>query len=170
MAGDNRIYIYRIDPATGEPVRDAGKKPEGAQVTFSMTLFGGKKGERPLRAAIVPAGTYVLGARRFNGNYTDAFCFGTPRFEVAAGEVTYMGDYQMLAVEKMADGKRRNAMRYSADLEATRTALNAEYSALAGKLALWSPGNGSTYVCEGDEFTAYAVPGAPAIAGGEDTP
>ena len=165
MAGDNRIYIFRIDPVTGEPVRDAAKKPEGAQLTFSMTLFGGKKGERPLRAAIVPAGTYVLGGRRFNGTYTDAFCFGAPRFEVAPGAVTYIGDYQMLALEKMADGERRNAMRYSAELDGARTALAAEYPALAGALALWSPRNGSTYRCEGDEFTAYAVPGAPAIEG-----
>ena len=41
-----------------------------------------------------------------------------------------------------------------------RTDLAAAYPALAPKLAAWTPTNGATLGCDGDEFTAYAVPGA----------
>lgn len=158
MVGDNRILFYRYDPATGKVAVDAQGRPSGAKTTFSYSVFGGKKGEKALRVAIVPAGDYVLGGRTFNLNYTDVFCFGAPRFTLKPGDVTYIGDLEMLALEKMRDGERRNAMRYSADIEDARKQFEASYPALAPRLAAWSPKNGATFQCIGDEFTAYAVP------------
>lgn len=162
MVGDNRILLYRIDPATGTPVRGPDGKPAGVKFTYTYSLFGGKKGERSLRVAIAPAGDYILAGRTFNLNYTDIFCFGAPRFTVGAGTATYIGDYAMHALAKMPDGERRNAMAYSADLEGTRTALAAAYPA-APPPTPWAPTNGTTFPCVGDEFTAYAVPGARSI-------
>lgn len=158
MAGDNRILFYRYDPATGKVAVDAQGKPVGTKVTFTYSLFGGKKGEKALRVAILPAGDYVLAGRTFNVSFTDIFCFGAPRFTLQPGAVTYIGDFDMLALEKMRDGERRNAMRYSMDIEDARKQLEAVYPDLAPQLAAWSPTNGATFQCIGDEFTAYAVP------------
>lgn len=161
MAGDNRILFHRYDPVAGKVLRGPQDKPAGVKITYSLTLFGGKKGEKALRVAIVPAGDYVLAGRSFNITYTDVFCFGAPRFTLAPGSITYVGDYEMFALAKMPDRERRNAMRYSADLEGARADLAVAYPALAAQLAAWAPTNGATFACEGDEFTAYAVPGAP---------
>jgi hypothetical protein len=160
MAGDNRILFHRYDPAAAKVLTGPEGKPIGVKLTYTYSLFGGKKGERALRAAIVPAGDYVLAGRTFNGNYTDIFCFGAPRFTLKPGEVAYVGDFQMIALAKMIDGERRNAMPWSQDLEAARTQLAAVYPDLAPKLAAWSPANGARFACVGDEFTAYAVPTA----------
>lgn len=161
MAGDNRILFHRYDAAAGKVIDGPEGRPTGVKLTYTLSLFGGKKGERALRVAIVPAGEYVLAGRTFNANYTDVFCFGAPRFTLRPGEVAYVGDYQMYALAKMPDGERRNAMRYSADLEGARSALATPYPALAGKLTAWQPVNGARFACRGDEFTAYAIPGAP---------
>ena len=160
MAGDNRILFHRYDPAVQKVVSGAPGKPLGARLNYSYTVFGGKKGEKALRVAIVPAGDYVLAGRTNNLNYTDAFCFGAPRFTLRPGEVAYVGDYEMFSLAKMPDGERRNAMRYSADLDGARTDLAVAYPALAPKLVARTPTNGATFGCDGDEFTAYAVPGA----------
>ncbi len=160
MVGDNRILFHRIDPATGKVMRDAAGKAVGAKLTYSYTVFGGNKGAKALRIAIVPAGDYVLAGRTFNANYTDSFCFGAPRFTLAAGQVAYVGDYEMYGLEKMPDRERRNAMRYSTDAEGARADFAAAYPALAATMAEWKPANGATFACDGDEFTAYAVPGA----------
>ena len=160
MAGDNRILFYRYDLVAGRVVTGSDGKPAGAKLTYSYTVFGGKKGEKALRIAIVPAGDYVLAGRTSNANYTDTFCFGAPRFTLAPGSITYVGDYEMFGLEKMADGERRNAMRYSSDLEGTRTDLATAYPGLAQRLAAWSPVNGATFRCQGDEFVAYSVPAA----------
>jgi hypothetical protein len=162
MAGDNRILFHRFEAAAKRVVLGADKKPVGARITYTYSLFGGKKGEKALRVAIVPAGDYVLAGRTFNGSYTDSFCFGAPRVTLAPGQIIYVGDYEMFALAKMPDRERRNAMRYSADLEGARTDLAAAYPALAPALAAWAPINGTTFACDGDEFTAYAVPGVPA--------
>lgn len=158
MVGDNRILFYRYDPATGTVAVDAEGKPVGVKTTFSYTVFGGKKGEKALRVAILPAGDYVLAGRTFNLNYTDVFCFGAPRFTLGPGDVSYVGDFEMLALQKMRDGERRNAMLYSADIEDARRQFATAYPALASQLASWSPTNGATFQCIGDEFIAYAVP------------
>lgn len=160
MAGDNRILFHRYNAATKKVVSGTAGKPLGGRINYSYTLFGGKKGEKALRVVIVPAGDYVLAGRTNNLNYTDAFCFGAPRFTLRPGEVAYVGDYEMFSIAKMFDGERRNAMRYSADLHGARTDLAVAYPALAPKLAGWTPVNGATFGCDGDEFTAYAVPGA----------
>ena len=160
MAGDNRVLFYRFDAATGKVVTDAAGKPTGAKLTYTYSLFGGKKGEKALRIAIVPAGDYVLAGRTFNVSYTDSFCFGAPRFTLAAGEILYVGDYEMFALAKMPDGERRNAMRYSVDPDATRSQFAEAYPALATQLRPWTPTNGTTFACDGDEFVSYAVPGA----------
>ena len=159
MAGDNRILFHRYDAASGAVSAGPDGKPVGAKLTYSYTVFGGTKGEKALRAAIVPTGDYVLAGRIFNSNYTDTFCFGAPRFTLAPGAIVYVGDYEMFSLEKMADGERRNAMRYSADLESTRAVLAGAYPTLAPRLIAWAPANGATFRCAGDEFTAYAVPG-----------
>lgn len=161
MAGDNRILFNRYDAAAGKVLAGAEGKPVGAKLTYTYSLFGGKKGEKALRVVIVPAGDYVLAGRTFNANYTDIFCFGAPKFTLRPGEVVYVGDYEMLGLAKMPDGERRNAMRYSADLQGTRTDFAATYQALASKLTIWTPSNGATFACAGDEFTAYAIPGYP---------
>ncbi|MFZ5700883.1 MULTISPECIES: hypothetical protein [Pseudomonadota] len=158
MVGDNRILFYRYDPATRKVALDAQGKPVGTKITYSYTVFGGKKGEKALRVAIVPAGDYVLAGRTFNMTYTDVFCLGAPHFRVEPGSVTYIGDFEMLALEKMADGGRRNAMRYSADLEGTRQQFAAAYPQLSAQLEGWQPANGATFQCLGDEFVAYRVP------------
>lgn len=160
MAGDNRILFHRYDPAAGKVLTGTDGKPLGAKLTYSYSLFGGKKGEKALRVAIVPAGDYVLAGRTFNANYTDVFCFGAPRLTIRPGDVVYVGDYEMLSLAKMPDGERRNAMRYSADLDGARANLGVDYPALAPRLIAWTPTNGATFRCDGDEFTAYAVPGA----------
>lgn len=162
MAGDNRILIYRYDRAAKKVLVDDKGKPVGVKLTFSYTLFGGKKEEKALRAAILPAGDYVLAGRTFNGNYTDVFCFGAPQFTVQPGETLYLGDFEMLALAKMRDGERRNAMPYSADLTAARTQLAGFYPTFADRLTAWTPTNGATFQCIGDEFVAYAVPTPPA--------
>jgi len=159
MVGDNRILYYRYDGVTGQIIKDALGKPNGAKVTYSYSLFGGKKGEKALRIAIVPAGDYVLGGRTFNLSFTDVFCFGAPRFTLKPGEIVYVGDYEMFALEKMPDGERRNAMRYTSDLENARGQFSAAYPMLAPRLIQWASSNGATFACDGDEFTAYAVPG-----------
>lgn len=159
MVGDNRILFHRYDPATRKVQTGSDGKPTGAKVTFSYSLFGGKKDEKALRVAIVPAGDYVLAGRTYNLNYTDIFCFGAPRFTLRPGEVAYVGDYEMLALAKMEDGERRNAMRYASDLEGVRADLSAVYPAIAQQLIEWTPVNGATFGCDGDEFTAYAIPG-----------
>lgn len=158
MAGDNRILFHRYDPVAGKVVQGIDGKPQGAKLTYSYSLFGGKKGERVLRVAIVPAGEYVLAGRTFNINYTDAFCFGAPSFRLQPGEIAYVGDYEMFALAKMPDRERRNAMRYSADVEGARSSLAVAYPELAPRLASWTPQNGATFSCDGDEFTAYAIP------------
>ena len=160
MTGDNRILFHRYDPAASKVVTGAAGKPVGAKLTYTYSLFGGKKGEKALRVTIVPAGEYVLAGRTFNVNYTDTFCFGAPRFTLKPGEVAYVGDYEMFGLAKMPDGERRNAMRFSADLDGARADLAAAYPALAPRLTAWTPTNGATFRCDGDEFTAYAVPGA----------
>lgn len=157
MVGDNLIYVHRYDPAAARVVIAADGKPAGARINFSYTVWGGQKGARALKLAIVPAGDYVLAGRRFNGNYTDSFCFGAPRFTVRAGEIVYLGDFEMFALEKMADGERRNAMRYSADLAGARANLADFYPELAPRLTAWVPTNGATFRCMGDEFLAYSV-------------
>jgi hypothetical protein len=158
MVGDNRILFYRYDPATKKVALDAQGQPVGTKITYSYTVFGGKKGEKAMRVAIVPAGDYVLAGRTFNMTYTDVFCLGAPHFRVEPGSVTYIGDFEMLALEKMADGERRNAMRFSSDLESTRQQLATAYPGLSGRLESWQPTNGSTFQCLGDEFVAYNVP------------
>lgn len=158
MAGDNRILFHRFDPVTGQVVRGPDGKPAGARLDYSYSLFGGKKGEKVLRIAIVPAGDYVLAGRTFNGSFTDSFCFGAPRVSLAADTIAYVGDYEVFAVEKMADGERRNALRYAADLADARAQFATAYPALAERLAAWQPVNGAVFACDGDEFTAYAVP------------
>lgn len=158
MAGDNRILFHRYDVATGKVVTGTDGKPIGAKLTYTYSLFGGKKGEKALRLAIVPAGDYVLAGRTFNANYTDMFCFGAPRFTLKPGDVAYVGDYEMFGLAKMPDGERRNAMRYSADLEAARVDLADAYPSLAPRMTVWSPINNTKFGCGGDEFTAYAVP------------
>lgn len=158
MIGDNRISFYRWDAARQALELDPQSKPREVRLTYSYSLFGGKKGERALRVAIVPAGDYVLGSRTFNANYTDTFCLGAPRFTLAAGETAYVGEYEMFALEKMADGERRNAMRYSTDLEGARGALRAAYPDRAASMRLWEPVDGATFACVGDEFLAYALP------------
>ena len=146
----------------GEPADESrsiiSKVPIGTKITYSYTVFGGKKGEKALRVAILPAGDYVLAGRTFNVNYTDIFCLGAPSFTVLPGSVTYIGDFEMLALEKMADGERRNAMRYSLDLESTREQFATAYPGLSAELESWQPTNGATFQCLGDEFVAYAVP------------
>lgn len=159
MAGDNRILFHRYDATAGRVLTGADGKPTGAKITYTYSLFGGKKGEKALRVAIVPAGEYVLAGRTFNVNYTDTFCFGAPKFTLAPGEVVYVGDYEMFGLAKMPDGERRNAMRYSVDLEATRIDFAAAYPTLAPRLTAWTPANGATFRCDGDEFTAYAISG-----------
>jgi hypothetical protein len=67
----------------------------------------------------------------------------------------------MFALALMPDRERRNAMRYSSNLEAARAALAAHYPAQAASLVPWQPINGHRFSCQGTEFTAYAVPGAP---------
>ncbi len=161
MAGDNRILIHRYDATTSKVVRGPDGKPVGAKLTYSYSLFGGKKDEKATRVAIVPAGEYVLAGRTFNASYTDVFCFGAPRFTLQEGATLYIGDYEMFGLAKMPDGERRNAMRYSADLESTRTDFAAIYPALATNMTAWVPTNGTTFECDGDEFVAYAVPAAP---------
>lgn len=158
MVGDNRILFYRYDPATGKVAVDAKGQPVGTKITYSYTVFGGKKGEKALRVAILPAGDYVLAGRTFNMTYTDVFCLGAPHFRVQPGSVTYVGDFEMLALEKMADGGRRNAMRYSSDLEGARQQFAAAYPELSVRLEGWQPANGATFQCLGDEFVAYKVP------------
>lgn len=165
MAGDNRILFYRYDAGAGRVVTEPDGKPAGVRINYSYSLFGGRKGEKALRVAIVPAGDYVFAGRTFNGNYTDIFCLGAPRFTLAPGAVAYLGDYEMLSLEKMADGERRNAMRYATDLAGARADLATAYPALAPQLAGWTPTNGTTFACAGDEFTAFAVPGPAAAAG-----
>ena len=162
MVGDNRILFYRYDPSTGKVAVDAKGQPIGTKITYSYTVFGGKKGEKALRVAILPAGDYVLAGRTFNMTYTDVFCLGAPRFSISPGSVTYIGDFEMLALEKMADGERRNAMRYSSDVESTRQQFAAAYPELSARLEGWQPTNGATFQCLGDEFVAYAVPAQPA--------
>ena len=165
MAGDNRILFHRYDPASAKVLRGPKDKPTGVKFTYSLTMFGGKKGEKALRVAIVPAGDYVLAGRTTNLNTTDSFCFGAPRFTLAPGAVVYVGDYEMFMLAKMPDRERRNAMRFSADLEGARADLAAAYPTLAPSLSAWVPTNGATFACEGDEFTAYAVPGASDTSG-----
>lgn len=158
MVGDNRITFYRWNPAANALERDPQGEPREVRLTYTYSLFGGKKGERALRVAIVPPGDYVLGSRTFNINYTDTFCLGAPRFTLAAGDAAYVGDYELFALAKMADGERRNAMRYSEDIENTRTALRAVYPERAESLRPWAPTEGSTFACAGDEFLSYALP------------
>lgn len=159
MAGDNRILFHRYD-AAGKVLTGPEGKPVGAKLTYTYSLFSGKKGEKALRVAIVPAGEYVLAGRTYNANYTDTFCFGAPRFTLRSGEIIYVGDYEMFGLAKMPDGERRNAMRYSADLDETRADFLVAYPTLAPQLTPWTPVNGATFACEGDEFTAYVVPGS----------
>ena len=162
MAGDNRVLFLAWDRAAGAPRADGS----GFRASFSFSLFGGRRGEKVLRVAIVPAGDYVLAARVFNGQHTDSFCLGAPVFTAAPGQVLYLGDYEMFGLERFPDREYRNAMRYGADLEEARTALASHYSALAPALAAWQPVNGHRFPCSGTEFTAYAVPGAPALERG----
>jgi hypothetical protein len=164
MAGDNRILFHRYDSAASKVVPGANGKPLGAKITYTYSLFGGKKNEKATRVAIVPAGEYVLAGRTYNANYTDTFCFGAPRFTLRPGEIVYVGDYEMYGLAKMPDGERRNAMRHSADLETARADFATAYPALAPKLTTWTPTNGATFACDGDEFTAYAIRGAASLS------
>lgn len=167
MAGDNRILFHRYDTERGQVAAGVNGKPTGAKLTYTYSLFGGKKGEKALRVAIVPAGEYVLAGRTFNANFTDSFCLGAPRFKLEPGMIAYVGDYEMFGLAKMPDGERRNAMRFSSDLDGARRDLAGAYAQLAEKLVAWSPVNGATFRCDGDEFTAYAIPGASSAAHGE---
>lgn len=160
MAGDNRVTFYRLDPATGAIVTGADGKPEGFKATFTYTVFGGAKGAKVPRVLIVPAGRYVMASRTFNGQLTDSFCFGAPRFDLAAGDIAYLGDYEVVAGRKAPDRELRNALVPSSDLAGARADLVKLYPAEAGRLAEWQPTNGTAIPCDGDEFTAYAVPGA----------
>lgn len=156
MAGDNRVVFQRWDAAQGAPA-----ERDGFRVGYSYSIFGGQRGAKVLRVAIVPAGQYVLASRTFNGNHTDVFCLGAPKFTVAAGQVLYLGDYEMFAMQRTPDREIRNAMRYAADLEGARAALAEHYADLAPALTGWSPVNGYRLPCRGTEFTAYAIAGAP---------
>ena len=158
MVGDNRISFYRWDAAKAAVEREADGKFREVRFTYSYGLFGGKKGERVLRVAIVPPGDYVLGGRTFNLTYTDSFCFGAPRFSVKAGETVYVGDYEMFALSKMTDGERRNAMRPSLEIEETRAALRVFLPLRADTMTTWQPINGTVFDGFGGEFTAFAVP------------
>lgn len=160
MAGDNRILFHRYDANAGKVLTGPEGKPIGARLTYTYSLFGGKKGEKALRVAIVPSGEYVLAGRTFNANYTDVFCFGAPRFTLKPGDVAYVGDYEMFGLARMPDGERRNAMRYSADPEGARTDFAMAYPTIAARLSTWTPVNGATFTCDGDEFTAYAIAAA----------
>ena len=160
MAGDNRVDFHRWDAAAGKPLVGTDGKPDGFRTTFSQTLFAGKKGERVARILVVPAGDYVMASRTFNIQLTDSFCFGAPRFTLAPGSVTYLGDFEMTSLLKTPDREMRNGLRYTPDLEGARTALAALYPAQAAALTPWQPINGTRLPCIGDEFLAYAVPGA----------
>lgn len=169
-SGDNKVFwskISSIDAPTGaEPIVE--KFPEGFRVKYRNTMFGGKSGEIVTEVIPIDPGRYAMSARNTNNNYTDSFCFGAPYFDIAAGDVQYIGNYEILALRKMWDGKYRNGLRYKPDMENAKNALALRFPVLAEKMKLWKPSNGAQFDCEGDEFVRYDLPDA-AVTGSDQS-
>jgi len=167
MSGDNRMLWSRIrddaDP-TAAPDNVVDLLAEGFNATYRYSLFGGSKDATVTRVIPVKPGRYVMSGRTANANWRDSFCFGAPYFSIAAGEVRYIGDYEVFMLRKMWDGQYRNGLRYEADLPAARTALAARFPDLADKMTAWQPANGAQFDCAGDEFVRYDLPQS-AVAG-----
>lgn len=149
--------------------RDMVVQPKDARKNGDTTTYwvrvqsADRKAPLDHAVMIVSAGDYVLaGATPGPGGIVDnSFCLGAPMFAVAAGEVVYFGDVSPYIAVKLADGRRANAMAYSANLDDARRALAAQPD-LAARLR---PADirQATFSCGGPTMIAYQVPGAPAL-------
>jgi hypothetical protein len=145
--------------------RDLVYQPKGAKKAGDTTTYwvevasSAKKSEVEYHLMVVSAGDYVLyGATPGVKQIMSTFCFGSPTFSVKAGEIVYFGDITPYTNAKLADGRKVQAMAYSADPEAAKAAL-ARQPAL---LAAFRPAelrNQATYSCAGQAMMRYVVPG-----------
>jgi hypothetical protein len=146
--------------------RDLVYQPKGAKKAGDTTTYwvevasSAKKSEIEYHLMVVSAGDYVLyGATPGVKQVMSTFCFGSPTFSVRPGEVVYFGDITPYTNARLADGRKVQAMAYSADPEAAKVALAGQ----ADLLAAFRPAelrNQATYSCAGQAMMRYVVPGA----------
>jgi hypothetical protein len=150
--------------------RDMIFQPKGAKKAGDKTTYwvevrsDDKKLEVEYHLMPVSAGDYVFsGATPGPARQVlNTFCLGAPTFRVNEGEVVYFGDVTPYINVELVDGRKVMAMAYSADAEAARKAVEGQ-PALAPAFRAAALRNEATYSCVGQEMTAYAVPGAPAL-------
>jgi hypothetical protein len=149
--------------------RDLVYQPKGAKKAGDTTTYwvevasAAKKSEVEYHLMVVSAGDYVLyGGTPGVKQLMSTFCFGSPTFSVRPGEVVYFGDITPYTGAKLADGRKVQAMAYSANAEAAKAAI-ATHKALAAAFRPAELRNQATYSCAGQAMMRYVVPGAPEL-------
>jgi hypothetical protein len=151
---ENRDLIYQPKEA----------KKAGDTTTYWVEVASqAKKSPVEYHLMVVSAGDYVLyGATPGVKQLLSTFCFGSPTFSVRPGEVVYFGDITPYTGARLADGRKVQAMAYSASVGEAKAALAQQPALLAG----FRPAelrNQATYSCAGQAMMRYLVPGVPEL-------
>ena len=145
--------------------RDIVYQPKGAKKAGDTTTYwvevasAEKKAPVEYHLMVVSAGDYVLfGATPGVKQVLNTFCFGGPTFSVKPGEVVYFGDVTPYTGARLKDGRKVQAMAYSADSAAAKAAV-AQQPELAAAFKPAELRNQATYSCAGMSMMRYVVPG-----------
>ncbi len=168
-AGSIEFTRYDVDK------RDLVFEPKNAKKNGDKNTYwiqfssANRKSPLEYNAMVIAAGDYVLSSATLGGGSFIAtkvqvvsFCLSAPVLHVEAGQVVYFGDVTPYQSVKMASGNRGNAMKYSANIDDARKALEKQ-GALATSLKPADMRNGAAFGCYGQTMLAYAVSGAPDI-------
>jgi hypothetical protein len=149
--------------------RDIVYQPKGAKKAGDKTTYwveiasADKKAPVEYHLMVVSEGDYVLfGATPGVKQMLNTFCFGSPAFSVKAGEVVYFGDVTPYTGARLTDGRKVQAMAYSADAAAAKAAV-AKQGDLAARFKAAELRNQATYSCAGMSMMRYVVPGVPEL-------
>lgn len=161
------VAIARYDAAVSDlSYRPRDWKKRGDKTTYGITLRSAdKKQALEYHLIRVTPGDYVVaGAAPGTVPITNSFCLGAPRFSVAAGTITYVGEFVPYTMTAMPDGSRGPAMAWAYDEAGARATLAAIQPALAPSFVRAPVVNDATFACAAVEMTMYRVPGRPTTA------
>jgi len=165
--GRNAVLdLARYDAKTGDLVyQPRDWKKTGDKTTYDLVAAGlDKKSPYEVRILHLTAGDYVLSNEAIGslpGPITN--CFGAPTFQLAAGEILYLGDFIPYNGARLSDGSTGLGIGYANHIEDARKVLATKQADMAAALKPADLRNGATYGCSAMIMTKWEIAGLPTI-------
>jgi hypothetical protein len=145
-----RVQLARYDVATRDLVyQPKDWKKKGDKTTYNIEVPSiDRKAPLEVQLIRVTPGAYVISGTAVGPALpTTSNCFGAPSFEVAAGEVAYVGDFTPYMNHKLSIGAKLFGLLHSLHMDEVRAALAARQPSIASAMKAAPLRNGATFAC-----------------------